>query len=111
MHVLPTLPWGRKVLRLKLGRSYLWWFLVFAAFWAGGMASWAFLGGRFWAVLTLPALMAFVLSCELRSGVALDSWWRASYVKGTWQYRALVAWHAIGLVVFLGLSWLFITSV
>jgi len=92
------------VFRLELGRSYIWWFPIFGtAFFVG-----EFLGGRNWGVLTLPAFMAFVLSCELRSGVVLDSWWRASYEKATWQYRPLIAWHVIGLFLFVGLSYLFI---
>lgn len=83
----------------------MWWFLVFLAGWVAGIVSGAFLGGRMWAVLMLPAVMAFVLSCELRSGVALDSRWRASYAKGTWQYGALIAWHVTGLVLLVGLSY------
>ena len=94
-----------EVFRLELGRSYLWWFLVFLAGWVGGIVSGGFLGGRKWVVLMLPAVMACVLSCELRSGVALDSWWRAAYAKGTWQYRAIIAWHVTGLVLLVGLSY------
>jgi hypothetical protein len=96
------------VFRLELGRSYLWWFPIFITIFFGGFAIGEFLGGRNWGVLTLPAFMAFVLSCELRSEVVLDSWWGASYAKGTWQYRALIAWHAIVLFLFVGLSYLFI---
>jgi hypothetical protein len=49
----------------------------------------------------MPAFIAILLLCELRSGVALDSWWRASYRKGDWQYRASLAWHTAGFGLFL----------
>jgi hypothetical protein len=59
-----------------------------------------------WAVLTLPAFAIFLLGCELRSGIVLDSWWRASYAKGTWQYRAGIAGHVIAVLFFVGVSYL-----
>ncbi len=69
---------------------------------------WA-LGTPQFAIVLLPAVMLIVLSSELRSGVALDSWWRASYRKGDWQYGALIVWHTIGLIVFLGMTCAFTT--
>jgi len=94
---------------LELGRSYLWWFPIFGTAFFGGFVVCEFLGGRNWAILTLPAFAAFLLSCELRSGVVLDSWWRASYAKGTWQYRAIIAWQVIFLILCVGLTYLFVT--
>jgi hypothetical protein len=96
--------------RLEHGRSYLWWFPIFCTAFFGGFVACEYLGGRDWAILTLPAFMVFLLSCELRSGVVLDSWWRASYAKGAWQYRAIIAWHVIGLILFVGLSYLSIAA-
>ncbi len=52
----------------------------------------------------MPACMAYILACELLSGIALDGWWRASHPKGTWQYRALITWHAAAAVFFLVFS-------
>ena len=51
-----------------------------------------------WGVVTMPVFLAFVLASELRSKVALDSWWRASYAKGCWQYGAIVTWHGFGIM-------------
>jgi len=65
------------------GRSYDRPILIFFAVYVGGGTLWAFLGGGMWGVLMLPAGMLYVLSCELRSAVALDSKWRASSAKGT----------------------------
>jgi hypothetical protein len=93
--------------RLEHGRSYLWWFPIFLTAFLGGIFVCGLLGGRNWAVLTLPAFAIFRLSCELRSGIVLDSWWRASYAKGTWQYRAGIAGQVIGLIFFVGLSYCF----
>jgi hypothetical protein len=98
------------VFRLKLGRSYAWWFPVLLAIFLGGCALCDYLGIRQWGALTLPVFVALLLSCQLRSGVALDSWWRASHPKGTWQYRALIAWETAGLIFFVGLSYMFITG-
>ena len=89
---------------LQSGRSYIWLFFVFAAFFVGvGM-----LGGMpKIAVLSMPILIGGILACELQSGIALDSWWRAKYEKGTWQYTALVIWHAVGTILLGVLAWLF----
>ena len=67
------------------------------------------LGHLGWGIITMLAFIVMVLSCELRSGVALDSWWKASYRTGDWQYRAIVAWHILGLFLLLGMSYFFVT--
>lgn len=97
------------MLRLEHGRSYLWLFAVYLALFLGGLALCEALGHFAWGVVTMPAFLTFVLLCEFRSGVALDSWWRAVHLKGSWQYRALLAWHALGAVLFSLLSYLMIS--
>jgi hypothetical protein len=59
------------------------------------------------AVLSLPVLIGGILVCELQSGVALDSWWRAEHERGTGQYSILVTWHAFGMIMLCVLAWLF----
>jgi hypothetical protein len=94
--------------RLEYGKSYIWAFPIYALLFVGGFALCNALGDVKWAILAMPAFVAPVLLCELRSGVALDSWWRASYRKGDWQYAAILAWHTIGLVLLLAMSYIFI---
>lgn len=83
--------------RLENGRSYARWYDVFATVFFGGFVVSLFIGGRpWWVFLTFPVTGVLLLISQLRSGVALDGAWRASYVKGTWQIRgmivALVLW-------------------
>jgi hypothetical protein len=96
------------MLRLEHGRSYLWLFPIYLVLFFGGFALCEAVGHVSWGILTLPAFVAFLLLCELRSGVALDSWWRASHPKGSWQYRAMLAWHTTGVAMFSLLAYLFI---
>jgi hypothetical protein len=98
------------MLRLEYRRSYVWLFPIILVAFVLVLAVCESLGVREWAVLTLPTVLVLLLSCELRSGVALDSWWRASYLRGSWQYQAIVAWQLIGLVLSLALSYFFITA-
>jgi hypothetical protein len=67
-------------------------------------------GHEKWGLLNLPAFLAFLLLCELRSGVALDSWWKASHLKGTWQYRGLIAWHSLATALFLVIAYVIIAT-
>jgi hypothetical protein len=91
--------------RLEPGRSYFWWILPYAVVLFGETILCTLLAARCWSILALPALMAFMLICELRSGLALDSEWRASYAKGTWQYSAIIGCNAIALIAFLAASY------
>ncbi|MFO0916963.1 MAG: hypothetical protein U0872_01445 [Planctomycetaceae bacterium] len=89
------------MLHFKQGKSYVWLWLIFGGVFLGPGILCITLGSIPWSVLTMPVCLAYLLTCELRSGIALDSWWRASYPRGTWQYRALIAWHAAAAVLFL----------
>lgn len=94
---------------LQHGKSYLWLFPVYIGVFFGGFwLSSELTDTPSWGVLTLPTSFALLLSCEMGSGVALDSMGRASYPKGTWQYRATLVWHAIGIVLFSVFSFFFI---
>jgi hypothetical protein len=80
------------------GRSYVWIFFVWAEFFVGA----GVLGGNLRiAIASMPLVIGLMLAGEIVSGVALDSWWRATYSKGCWQYTALVAWHTLAFVLFL----------
>ncbi len=89
-------------MRFILGRSYVWiFFAIFLPLWIGGMVAIA----RVWmppltVAMLLPAMLLFILTSELRSGIALDSWWRAKYVRGTTLYRLLIAWHLVAMLAF-----------
>ena len=96
--------------KLEPGKSYLWIFwaylLLFSVFCFGyvGQRTW-FIAG---AAVVSTLLMASILICELLSGVALNATWRAVYRKGTWQYRATILWHTLGLMVFLVIAFVVI---
>jgi hypothetical protein len=96
------------MLEFEHGKSYLWLFPIYALLFLGGFALCGAVGNFSWGILTMPIFIACLLVCELRSGVALDSWWRASHPKGSWQYQASVIWHAVGIVLFLIFSYFFI---
>ena len=59
----------------------------------------------------LPAIQAFVVVSELRSGVALDSFGAASHRKGCWKYRFFIVGHLVGfsLLVAWALRWRAVT--
>ena len=80
-------------------KSYIWIFWVFFfAFIVAGSGLAAFGGDPEYAVVSAPVVVGIVLALEIRSGVALDSLWRAKYAKGAWQYKAVLAWHCAGLI-------------
>ena len=87
--------------QLQVGKSYLWGFPVFVVFFIACIAIAASFGHFHLGIVAMPAFAIVMLSSELRSGVALDSWWRATYPKGTWQYRALIGWQLFSLAVLL----------
>jgi hypothetical protein len=91
---------------LQQGRSYLWLFAVFAAPFLGSIA----FGHERWGMPAMLLFLVFVLCSELRSQVALDSWWRATHSKGTARYYALITWHTIGIGLFAVMSYLFVSS-
>ncbi len=95
---------------LQHGKSYLWLFGVFAVCLIGGMAlSTAAAGNPRWAILAMPVLIVFILVSELRSEVALDSWWRATHPKGGWQYNAILGWHVATILFFSWFAYFFIS--
>jgi hypothetical protein len=60
--------------------------------------------------ITMPALVLILLALQLRSGIALDSWWVARHPKGTWQFRAMIAWQVVGLILMIGMAYYFLHS-
>jgi hypothetical protein len=96
------LGWGALAMFiLKHGRSYVWLFAVFLALFLGGNVLCELVGHAGWGIITMPAFITLLVLCELWSGVALDSWWRASYLKGSRQYQAMLIWHSIGIIFFI----------
>ena len=87
------------MLKLVHGRSYIWLFPVYLVLFFGCVALCVANGHENWGMLFLPVFAAFLLLCELWSGVALDSWWRATHLKGSWQYRAVLAWHTLFIAI------------
>lgn len=95
----------------RIGHSYAWvfflWMVTFVAL-AAGDSSTEIVAGLTAHELNcwmFAAIFGFVLVSQLRSGVALDHSWRATYPRGTvqfWLGNALLAvvvcictWHAI----------------
>lgn len=89
------------MIRFKQGRSYLWLLPIFVILFFGSAM---LLGSPAWAALMLPLFGAILLVSEWRSGIALDSFMRATHLKGSWQYRALFAWQVTWLVLMSALS-------
>jgi hypothetical protein len=97
------------MLRLQQGRSYAWILAIYVIALFGGFYAWIFLfRGRFWGILSIPAVMFVMVGSELRSGVALDSMWCASHAKGTRQYRAATTLHASFTVLASALCYYFL---
>ena len=86
---------------LKKDKSYIWVFFVFAAIWVA--LSLVLLPMRLieskHLVFGLPGLFAILLIVQLVSGVALDSKWRATIVKGTWQFTGIIAMQVLVLLI------------
>ncbi len=90
------------MISLQFGKSYLYLFPVYGVLLlAAGVASVVADGTPAWGALVMPACLAYMVACEVRSGVTLDSWWRAAHPEGTLEYRAKIAWHVIGAIVLL----------
>ena len=97
-------------MKFVLGKSYLWLSGIYVAAFvalAFGPLLFGVVDFRYEAVL-LPIYGGFLLISQIRSGVALDSLWRAKYPKETWQYKALLAWNALGFIVFTALAIFFV---
>ena len=88
------------MLRFRLGESYIWLFVVFLVVFLGSAAFCLAVFGSFkFAALTMPVFAAYLLACQIRSGVALDSWWQAKYQRGDTMYSVLLAWYAFAVVL------------
>jgi len=87
--------------RFQSGKSYLWLFVVFATgFMVLLVASDRFPVAANLAAFTLPLMTGFLFLSEFRSGLVLDSWWRATYPIGTWQYKVGLTVRAILTILF-----------
>lgn len=93
-----------RLLKFQVGNSYLWLFGVFFVMFFAGYVLAETMGRREWGFISAPLFMAFILRCEVRSEVALDSWFRASRAKGDKYFTPTLVWHAIGLVFLATLS-------
>ena len=87
----------------ELNKSYIWIFAIFCPiFLVSGMIIFPFSGNNSFriGVCELIVMIGFILFSEIRSGIAIDSWWRAVYPKGTWQYQGVIAWQSFGILAF-----------
>lgn len=84
---------------LKPGESYLWVFFTYFT---------AFIGAMFLPpfaevipvsilVASVPLFLGFMLYSQLRSQIALDSWWTANHPAGSRKYSTLITWNALGI--------------
>jgi hypothetical protein len=91
------------IMKLVRNKSYTWIFVVvFAVFVVLGMIL-PVVGiyTQAYAMLTIAIALGCIIALEIKSGIALDFWWRAEYGKRTWQYNAMLAWQSLALVVWL----------
>jgi hypothetical protein len=51
-----------------------------------------------YATIVIPMLYGYVLVAQLRSGLALDRYWRAQHERGTWQYNVSLAFLVTGII-------------
>jgi hypothetical protein len=88
-------------MKLKQGESYLWLLpIVWAAMAGIAIVSVAATGSLEYFVLAIPGFVILFTLYEIWSGVALDSWWRASHPKGTGSYYGLIAWQLFVSIAF-----------
>ena len=87
------------MLRFVVDRSYIWLFFAFATVFVLCSVACQILGRPQLGCLSMPAFVAFLLWTELRSGIVLDSWWRASHPQGTRYFYPMIAWHFLGFVL------------
>lgn len=81
-------------MKFKQGESYLWLFpWVLAAIGIAVIAIRVISGRSDLGALAFPGLIVGITIFEIWSGVALDSWWRASHPRGTASYYGLIAWQ------------------
>jgi hypothetical protein len=91
--------------KLELGKSYAWALAIFMTVFGGVISlEYIFRQPTRGAPLIMPAFFALVLLCEVRSGIALDPAFRASYVRGTPEYRKLLIWQVYCLLFLVGVS-------
>lgn len=51
-----------------------------------------------------PFMIVCLVVYQVWSGVALDSWWKAAYPKGTSGYRLILIWE-IAVALFITIVW------
>lgn len=94
-------------MRFELGKSYLSLFWGFLCVFVVLMFA-PFKHSILVVVVSLPLVLSFILYVQVRSKVALDSWWKATYPAGTRTYVALMIWNTIGVVGLSVLAFLFV---
>lgn len=89
-------------MKLIIGNGYIWIFCIFAALFifVGVIGAALKFTDPKYAIMLFPVMFGFILISEIRSGIALDSWWRAKFGKGTWQYAGLITLHSFAFVMF-----------
>ncbi|QEG37069.1 hypothetical protein [Bythopirellula goksoeyrii] len=96
-------------MRLEIGKSYLWLFLTFMGVFV--VLAFAPFGQPLSAsVCLLPLFMGFLLYSQVRSKVALDSWWHATHPAGSRIYTALIVWNTLGVVGMSGMALFFVMN-
>src|ERR1700733_5893267 len=92
-------------MRLEYQKSYLRLFGLFAALILGGTIISIMAHRRpLWVFDILPVFALFLLVSQLRSGIALDSFWVAAHKSGTGMYKVLIAWNFLIAVLMLAMA-------
>lgn len=85
--------WSAKT-NLKIGQSYLYIFafymLFFITAFSFGATVDSSLAYKAIAIVSI-AMLVFLIVSQLRSGLALDSYWVARHPRGSWQFLAMIA--------------------
>ncbi|MEM8946914.1 MAG: hypothetical protein AAGD11_17195 [Planctomycetota bacterium] len=94
-------------MHLEIGKSYIWIFWIFFGVFVVLTFASSELSIAIPACL-LPFFMGFMLYSQIRSKVALDSWWRATHPAGTRTYTALIIWNTLGVIGMTVMAFLFV---
>ena len=84
------------MIRFQRGKSYLWLWGVLVLAMCLAVACAEYIGHFEWSFAVLPLFLLYVVCCEIRSTIALDSWFHATHVKDGSVYSRMILWHILG---------------
>ncbi|MEQ8210612.1 MAG: hypothetical protein RH917_12350 [Lacipirellulaceae bacterium] len=87
-------------MKLEIGKKYLWVFFIYFSVFCMVLFLKALSDAIPLSLIacSLPVFMAFLLYSQIRSGVALDSWWRATHPAGSIAFKAMIVWNSLAIL-------------